>query len=369
MVGLRRMRSRRIEGPRRSLTTCRFDQSPLKYATTTKRAGSEMDSSTRARLSRRDVLAGTGAAIVSTLPALGQSGYPNRLIEMVVCYGAGGTSDIYYRGLATILTRYLGQGFVVLNKPGAGSTIGTTYIKHANADGYTIGNITEVMMREQLLGNGTFNPELDFTYLGTGASVPFCWAVRADSPIKTLQQLVEEGRKTPGKLTYGAAGSPKLPSWAMKMFEARTGARFQGVPFRSSSEIITAALGGFIDLICDAVGALVGTVAGGGIHVLAVSAENRLPEWPDVPTAAELGIDATTMLPYGVGGPAGMAAPVVAVLEQALRKAYADPEHLELLRKTHMAPWERIGQDFDAYMRAQYAALPNQLREFGALGG
>lgn len=327
------------------------------------------DVTSRAALNRRQLVVGAGAAAFAAVPAAAQSGYPSRMIELVVCYGPGGTSDIYYRGLAAILTRYLGQSFVVINKPGAGSTIGTAYIKNAAADGYTIGNITEVMMREQLLGNGSFDPARDFSYIGCGASVPFGWGVRQDSPIKTLAQLVEEGRKNPGKLTYGAAGSPKLPSWAMKIFEARTGARFLGVPYRSSSEIINAALGGFIDIICDAIGALVGTVAGGGIRMLAVSSEQRIPAWPDVPTASELGIDATTMLPYGVGGTAGIPAPVLATLEQALRKAYADPEHQDLLRKTHMASWQRIGADFDAYMRSQYAALPGQLREFGALGG
>jgi tripartite-type tricarboxylate transporter receptor subunit TctC len=306
-----------------------------------------------------------GAATMA-LPARAQA-YPSKSIEMVVCYGAGGTSDIYYRGLANILDRYLGQGFIVVNKPGAGSTIGTAYIKQANPDGYVIGNITEVMMREHLLGNGSFDPARDFTYLGAGASVPFGWAVRPDSPIKSLNQLVDEGRQSPEKLTYGAAGSPKLPSWAMKLLESQTGARFLGVPHPSSAAILTAAIGGHIDLICDAVGAMAGAVAGGRVRILAVSSDKRLPQWPDVPTAQELGVNATTMLPYGVGGPAGMPEQVKSRIEEALRKAYADPEHEALVGRLNMASWTRVGQEFDAYMRAQYAGLPAQLRAFGAL--
>ena len=319
--------------------------------------------------SRRRTLGILGAAAASVaLPVRAQQAYPSRPIEMVVCYGAGGTSDIYYRGLANIVARYLGQSFVVLNKPGAGSTVGTAFIKSGAPDGYRIANITEVMMREQILGNGSFDPARDFTYIGVGASVPFGWAVRTDSPIKSLGQLVENGRKNPGGLTYGAAGSPKLPSWAMKVLETQTGARFTGVPHPSSSAILVAAIGGHIDLICDAVGAMAAAVAGQRIRMLAVSSEQRLPQWPDVPTAKELGIDATTMLPYGVGGPAGMPPAVVAKLEEALQKAYADPEHQELIGKLNMASWVRIGKDFDTYMRAQYSGLPAQLRAFGALG-
>ncbi|NYT22057.1 tripartite tricarboxylate transporter substrate binding protein [Alcaligenaceae bacterium] len=320
------------------------------------------------RITRRQALGlmAAGAAAIA-LPSHARAAYPRRPIELVVCYGAGGTSDIYYRGLANILARELGQQFVVVNKSGAGSTIGTAYIANSVPDGHTVGNITEVMMRERLLGNGAFDPARDFTYIGVGASVPFGWAVRADSPIESLRQLVEEGRHSPEKLSYGAAGSARLPSWAMKVLESRTGARFMGVPFASSSAILTAALGGHIDLICDAVGAMAGAVAGGNMRMLAVSSEERLPQWRDVPTAKELGFDATTTLPYGVGGPAGMPADVVAVLEQALRKAYHDPEHQELIGKLNMASWIRLGSDFDSYMRTQYDALPGQLRAFGAL--
>ncbi len=102
--------------------------------------------------------------------------------------------------------------------------------------------------------------------------------------------------------------------------------------------------------------------------MLAVSSEQRLPQWPDVPTARELGVDATTTLPYGLGGPAGLPAAVVARLEDAMRKAIADPEHTQLIGKLNMAAWSRIGKPYDDYMRAQYAAMPAQLRSFGALG-
>lgn len=321
----------------------------------------------RNSLNRRHVLGllGVGAATAG-FPALGQT-YPAKPIELVVCYGAGGTSDIYYRGLGMILSRQLGQQIVVVNKPGAGSAVGSAYIKNAAADGYTIGNLTEVMMRERLLGSTLYDPAKDFTYIAVGATVPFGWAVRADSPIKTLNELVEAGKKTPGKLTYGAAGSPKLPSWAMKVLESQTGASYLGVPYPSSAAIINAALGGQIDLICDAVGAMAGTVGGGRLRMLAVSSEQRLSQWKDVPTARELGIDATTTLPYGLGGPAGMPAAVVARLEDAMRKAVADPEHQQLVDRLNMAQWVRVGKPYDDYMRSQYAAMPAQMKSFGAL--
>ncbi len=306
-----------------------------------------------------------GAAAAVALPARAQA-YPSKPIEMVVCYGAGGTSDLYYRGLGLILSRHLGQPIVIVNKPGAGSAIGSAYIKNAAPDGYTIGNITEVMMRENLLGNSLYDPAKDFTYIAVGATVPFGWGVVPESPLKTLNQLVDEGKKFPGKLSYGAAGSPKLPSWAMKVLESQTGARYLGVPYPSSAAIITAALGGQIDLICDALGAMASMVAGNRLRVLAVSSEQRLPQWPNVPTARELGVNATTTLPYGVGGPAGMPPAVVARLEEAMRKAVAEPEHQQLVDRLNMATWTRIGKPFDEYMRAQYAGLPAQLTAFGA---
>lgn len=317
-------------------------------------------------VTRRRSLALLGGAVAAiALPARAQT-YPAKPIQMVVCYGAGGTSDLYYRGLGQILSRQLGQPIVVVNKPGAGSAIGSAYIKNAAPDGYTIGNITEVMMREHLLGTNLYDPANDFTYIASGATVPFGWGVIPDSPLKTLNQLVDEGKKSPGKLSYGAAGSPKLPSWAMKVLESQTGARYLGVPYPSSSAIITAALGGHIDLICDALGAMAGTVAGNRLRVLAISSEQRLAQWPNVPTARELGVNATTTLPYGVGGPAGMPPAVVARLEDAMRKAVAEPEHQQLVDRLNMATWTRIGKPFDDYMRSQYAAMPAQLTAFGA---
>jgi len=319
-----------------------------------------------APLSRRRALGLVGSlASIISLPVRAQS-YPSKPIEMVVCYGAGGTSDLYYRGLGIILSRQLGQPILIVNKPGAGSAIGTAYIKNAAPDGYTIGNITEVMMREHVLGNTLYDPAKDFTYIAAGATVPFGWGVVPESPLKTLNQLVEEGKKSPGKLSYGAAGSPKLPSWAMKVLESQTGASYLGVPYPSSAAIITAALGGQIDLICDALGAMAGAVAGNRLRVLAVSSEQRLPQWPHVPTAKELGVNAITTLPYGVGGPAGMSPAVVARLEDAMRKAVADPEHQQLVDRLNMATWARIGKPFEDYMRSQYAAMPAQLTAFGA---
>lgn len=325
--------------------------------------------SARSRLlSRRRALLGLGAAASAfALPIRAQERYPQRPLEFVVCYGAGGTSDIYYRGLCNILSRYLEQPIAVINKPGAGSTIGTAHIQRATPDGYTIGNLTEVMMREKLLGSHPFDPKTDFTYIAVAAAVPFSWAVRTDSPIRSLAQLIDIGKSSPGKLTYGAAGSAKLPSWAMKLLEHRTGARLLGIPYKGSAAILTALLSGEIDVICDAPGALAGAVAGGRVRVLAISSEERMPLWPDVPTVGELGIDATTMLPYGVGGPAGMPANVVSTLEEAMRKAAADPEHEQLIQKINMASWVRIGKSYDTYMKAQYEELPGLLQSFGAL--
>ena len=101
--------------------------------------------------------------------------------------------------------------------------------------------------------------------------------------------------------------------------------------------------------------------------MLAVSSEQRLPQWPDVPTARELGVNATTTLPYGLGGPAGMPTAVIARLEDAMRKAIADPEHQQIVDRLNMAQWVRIGKPYDDYMRSQYAAMPAQMRAFGAL--
>ncbi len=317
---------------------------------------------------RRRTVLGLGAGLAGlAAPLRAQSRYPARPVEFVVAFGAGGTSDIYYRGLCNILSRQLGQSFVVVNKPGAGSAIGTAYVKRATPDGYTLGNMTEVMMREQLLGSDQYDPRTDFTYIGAAATVPFGWAVRADSPIRSLAEMVETGRRQPGKISYGAAGSARLPSWAMMLLEHRTGAKFLGVPYPGSAAIVVGLLSEQIDVICDAPGALAAAVAGGKARMLAVSSDQRLPQWPDVPTVREAGFDVVTTLPYGVGGPAKLPADVVSTIEGALARAAADPEHTALVNRLNMAPWVRIGKDYDDYMRNQYAAMPELMRSFGAL--
>ena len=261
--------------------------------------------------------------------------YPNHVIQLIIPIPAGGGGDISGRILAENLAKILGQQIVVNNKPGASDTIGTNAVAKSKKDGYTLGYTDAAAMVYSgltLPDPLPYDPFKDFDYLGLHFFYPVAVAVRADSPWKTFSELVDYAKKNPGKLRVSTAGVGSTSNFDVQIIQSLTGAQFSHVPFKGGEAVITALLGGHVEVSFDQVGKFTPHVDAGKLRLLLVT--RKVPGLSKVPTLAELGYKRSLLTGWFVMvGPSGMPEEVKKVLIPAVEKAAKDPEGKEKIEK------------------------------------
>jgi tripartite-type tricarboxylate transporter receptor subunit TctC len=290
-----------------------------------------------ASLNRRQLLARTGAAALAPallpLGAHAQAGWPSRPVKIVVPYAPGGANDIVARIVSEKLTSSLGQSVVVENRPGAAAIVGTEFVAKSPADGYTL------LMAAS--GPIVFNPALyaklpydslhDFAPVSMAGSFPLILAVHEAFPAKTLAELVawskEEGHKP--NYSYPAASFQLI----MELVKARSGLRALNVPYKGSAPSINAVMTREVQMTLIDSGPIAPLLKGGKLRALAVTSEQRLPSYPDVPTLKEQGIDLAVNLWTGLLAPAATPAPVVKRLQDEMMRTMALPDVVDRLQK------------------------------------
>jgi len=255
-------------------------------------------------------------------PALAQEKYPARIVQVVDPYQAGSTTDILARALAVGLSNDLGQQFIVLNKAGAGGTVGTAFVTRSSPDGYTLlfAPVVVLSVAPQI------RPRAEVGY-APGALIPICQTfvntmgllVKDDSPIKTLTDLVRLARQQPGTLNYGHQGLSSIPQLAMEAFLDTAQVKIHGIPYHGDPEVVTDLLGGRIDVASVVLGAV--GIAGHGARIIAVFADERHPSYPEAPTAREQGFDVAPTSFGGLFAPYGTPQGVVDTLSRSCAKA------------------------------------------------
>jgi tripartite-type tricarboxylate transporter receptor subunit TctC len=254
----------------------------------------------------------------STLEAQAQN-WPARPIEMIIPYAAGGGVDIIGRSVAAAMSDELGQKVVVVNRDGAGGTLGFNALAAAPPDGHTLvaGPSTPITSAPYLVKGIRYRPE-SFDYICQVFENVFSIAVPAHSKFKSAKDLLAAATAYPGKLTYGHAGIGQVPHLSVENLADSLKLKFQGVPFRGDSAMLPVLLKGDLDFGA----AAVSSIQGQDIRALAVFADERHPAAPDVPTAKELGV--LRSVPPGFNGvyaPTGLSAAVRASLERACSNA------------------------------------------------
>ncbi|HEY7244186.1 MAG TPA: tripartite tricarboxylate transporter substrate binding protein [Xanthobacteraceae bacterium] len=298
---------------------------------------------------RADLIAAVAAAL-APLPAQAQS-YPSRLIKVVLPYTAGSPNDVIARFFTPYLSAQLGQPVVVENRAGGGTSIGTKAVASAEADGYTLllsNTPTHVIAA---LGNPSINydPLKDFAPVATIASSSLVLVIAPTVPAYSVPELVAYAKAHPGKLNFGF-GQGTLPHLAGELFKSVTGTNIVSIPYRGGSQAISDLLGGRIHMNFGAGSTLLPLIREGKLRPLAVTSPSRLPEQPEVPTMAEAGLPAMTVVThYGILAPATTASAVVATLNMAVNRALS-PDAL----KTDML---RIGFDPVGGSARDFAAL------------
>lgn len=302
-------------------------------------------------LSRAALGLGMLATTVSAMAA-----YPEKPIQLVAPYAAGGAADVLSRLLARQLEGPLGQPVVVENKPGAGTVIGAQAVAKARPDGYTL----------LLSANSTFsiNPALmpklpydsakDFEPIGLVGSVALAILVNTKSPEQTLAQLVASARAKPDGLSYGSFGNATAAHFGGEMFSQAAGIRMTHVPYRGSAPAMADLLGGQIQITVDTVVAAAPQIKAGKVRALAVLGAKRSALLPDVPTAAESGYPSVDISSWiALVAPHGLPPDVKHQLDKALATVMNSPDMIERMKSTGfeasyrpIADWSRfVGED------------------------
>ncbi|MEI9477927.1 MAG: tripartite tricarboxylate transporter substrate binding protein [Deltaproteobacteria bacterium] len=248
-------------------------------------------------------------------------GFPNREIELVVSYTAGGMTDLAVRIITEEFSKNLGVPIVVVNKPGGAATEGAVYVTQAKHDGHTIlaTTIGLFVLLPAMQPNIPFKAS-DFIPVARYAIVPNLLLVRKDAPWKTLEELITYAKKNPGKLTCGSGGVASVSHFNLELLKVEAGVDIQHVPFKGGSPMNPALLGGHIDLSFNAVSTVHGLLKSGDLRALA-SGAGKVAEFPEIPTLAEKGYPkATLALWTGLFVPKGVEKSVVNKITSALEK-------------------------------------------------
>jgi tripartite-type tricarboxylate transporter receptor subunit TctC len=292
--------------------------------------------------------------LVATASSWGQN-YPARPVQLMVAYPAGGSTDVAARIVAAIAEKHLGQQILILNKGGAGGQVGWTEMTRQKPDGYYIGFINLPALNTVIL-----DPERKASF-GADAFIPVInqvldpgviW-VKADSPYKSLKDLLEAARRTPRKLSAATTGILSDDHLAILMVEeAYPGAAFRLVHLEGGAAQMTAILGGHIDVAFDNVGSVVRRVRSGEVRALAVMDSQRSKFLPEVPTTPELGYPSViSNSTRGIAAVKGTPPDVVKKLQEVFRKAMEDPEHVKKMEDAGLSMRIMVGEEYARYYR------------------
>ncbi|APW39660.1 ABC transporter substrate-binding protein [Rhodoferax koreense] len=294
------------------------------------------------------------ATTFSTLPALAAD-FPNHPIEMVVPSSAGGGTDVMARLFGETAKKYLNQPIVVSNKPGASGAIGMGEVQRAPADGYKIAVLISELAIIPHLGM-TKLTVADFIPLGRLNGDPGLIAVRAESPYKTIEDLLEQSKKQPGSVSMGNAGTGSIWHLAAAAVEDKTGVKFNHVPYQGAAPSVAALVGGHVDAITVSPAEIGQFVVAGKVRVLVSMADRRLAApYDKIETFKEKGIDLVVGTWRGLGVPLNTPAETVQVLRDVTRKVAEDPAFKEGLTRGNLLPAYMDGEQFQAFMASQSA--------------
>jgi tripartite-type tricarboxylate transporter receptor subunit TctC len=268
---------------------------------------------------RREFISISAALMASSvlpLPAAAQT-YPARPIKYICPWPAGGSTDVVMRSLAEAAGRHLGQAIIVENRPGAGGTLGALDLVNAKPDGYTVAQLPHGVFRLPHMQKVAFDTLKDFTWIACLTGYTFGLVVQAESPFKTIKDLVDYARLNPGKLSYGSTGVGTSPHLAVEEFAQRADIKLNHIPFKGNAENMQALMGGHIASASDATG-WGPHVESGKLRLLATYGSKRTKRWPQTPTLDELGYQTVSDSPFGVRDPKGMERAVTRAIHSAM---------------------------------------------------
>jgi tripartite-type tricarboxylate transporter receptor subunit TctC len=282
--------------------------------------------------------------------------YPIRPIKIVVPFAPGGGTDSITRTLSSGMSQTLGQAVVVENKPGAGTIIGSDLVAKSAPDGYTLVMATFAhAVNPSLIAKLPFDTEKAFAPVVMVARGPNVLVVRADSPLKTLKDVMDTARAQPGKLSYASQGNGTSAHLAGEMFENLAKVKMTHVPYRGAGPAMTDLLGGQVDMMFATAAAAGPHVAAGKLRALAVTTPERSPVMRAVPTVAEFVTGYAVESWYGLFAPAGTPADVISKLNVATKQATQSADFKKKLEPEGLIVSTGSPQELEDYVRKEEA--------------
>jgi len=296
-----------------------------------------------------------------------QSSYPQKPVRIIVGYTPGGATDIVARILAGKLQEAFGQPVIVENKPGAGSNIGSEYVAKSAPDGYTllVGSIANAtnMVAYKNLGYDTLR---DLAPISQLMSAPSVLAVHPSFPAKNLQELIALAKRDPGKYAFASTGSGGSPHLAGELLKLRAGIDLIHVPYKGAAPAMSDLLGGQVQMAFQTALSAVPHLQSGQLRAIAVAANKRLAQLPNVPTMAEAGLTEVEVSSWnGLFAPAKTPPDIIARLHAETVKALANPEVREKLLAQGAEPVGSSPEEFRAYIRAEIEKWGKVVRASG----
>jgi tripartite-type tricarboxylate transporter receptor subunit TctC len=314
------------------------------------------------------------AAALAFAPAFAQAqavpaDYPNKPVTIVVAFSAGQSGDILARALGESLFNIWKKPLIVDNKPGAGGTLGTKVAAKLPADGYNLllGSSGPLAIGPHMYKDAGYDPRKDFTPIMNVAGVAQVLVTGANSPYKTVQDVIKAAKANPGRLTYASGGSGSTQHMTMELFKQMAGIDMVHVPYKGSAPAYPDVMANSVDLMFDSSPAAVPFVKGGQVRVLAVSTDKRIPSLAEAPTMIEAGVPGFNVLGWlGIVAPAGLSPALQAKLNADLKKALDTESVKKQMANLGMIVVGNTPREFAKYIDSEYAKWGNVVKASGA---
>ena len=292
--------------------------------------------------------------IVSALPAAAQ-GYPSRPVRVIVPFGAGGPTDVFTRAIAEELNKSLKQAFVMENRPGAGTIIGTDAAAKSPPDGYTLLMMSATQTTtETLVPNKPFKLMRDFVPVASLLNSELVMVVHPSVGVSTVQEFIALAKSKPGALNYASSGVGSNYHMAGELFKNLTGTDILHVPYKGSTGARNDIISGQIEMMFDSVPTMAQMVQSGRVKALGTTGKARSTILPDVPTLSEAGVpgyEATMWV--GVMAPAGTPQPIVDLLNSEINKVLVRPDVRAAWEKQGAVPMTMKPDEFGVYIQTE----------------
>lgn len=301
---------------------------------------------------------------------LSAQSWPTRPITLITPLAVGSASDVALRIVSEPIANSLGQSILIDNQTGASGAIGAEKVANAAPDGSVFCGCNNAILGVlPQLRKVPYNPLKSFKPIGMVAVLPTVLVVSADSPFKSVKDVIDYAKNNPGKVEYATGGVGSPQHIAMAMFESMAGVKLTHVPYKGASQAAVGVASGEIPIMFNAIGTVLPLIKSGKLRPIAIAGSQRTQVMPDIPTVSESGLPGYSYVSWvGIVGPAGVSDEIVSKLSGAILKTLASPEIVKRLNDNGIDPFPMTASQMSTFIAADYQRMGKLIKETGITG-